>query len=73
MHLLTIQYLAKWENQISKSSRLILSNLGSFEDNTNFGSRKIVPDAHLQESNISGYIETSLKHKWTFENGAGYR
>jgi iron complex outermembrane recepter protein len=71
MHLLTVQYLLKWEQRVSAKSRLILSNLGSFEDNTNFGARKIVPDANMQESNISAYLETELNEKVILENGAG--
>jgi iron complex outermembrane receptor protein len=71
MHLLTIQYLAKWEKQLSSRNKIILSNLGSFEDNTNFGARKIVPDANMQESNISAYLETTLRHGFILENGIG--
>lgn len=71
MHLLTFQYLLKWENQISSKTKIIFSNLGSFESNKNYGSRKIVPDAKMQESNISVYFETRLNDHWIFENGAG--
>ncbi|MEP6795083.1 MAG: TonB-dependent receptor, partial [Saprospiraceae bacterium] len=71
MWLLTFQYLLKWEKQISATHRLIISNLGSFEDNTNYGAKKIVPDANLQESNISAYLETTVKQKLIFENGIG--
>jgi len=68
---LTIQYLLKWEKSLNQYNKLILSNLGSFENNTNFGSRKIVPDANMQESNISAYLESSYKGKLVFENGMG--
>ena len=71
MHLLTLQYLLKWEKQLSENNRLIISNLGSFEDNTNFGARKIVPDARMQESNISVFIESTFNRKFVLENGAG--
>ena len=71
MHLLTFQYLLKLEKQVSTRSRLIISHLGSFEDNTNFGARKIVPDAYLQEANISAFIETTLNPGLILENGAG--
>jgi iron complex outermembrane receptor protein len=71
MHLFTFQYLLKWEKQLSEKNRLIVSNLGSFEDNTNFGARKIIPDANMQESNVSGYLETTVKNKLIFENGVG--
>ena len=71
MHLLTFQYLVKWEQQLGKRNRLVLSQLSSIENNTNYGSRKIVPDAWLQESNISGYIETTVNDHLILENGAG--
>ena len=71
MHLLTFQYLLKWEKQISENNKLILSNLGSIENNKNYGARKIVPNAYMQESNISAYLETTINHHFIFENGVG--
>jgi iron complex outermembrane receptor protein len=71
MHLLTAQYLAKWEKQLNEKNRLILSNLGSFEINTNYGSRKIVPDALMQESNLSAYLESSFNKYFIVETGVG--
>lgn len=71
MHLLTFQYLVKWEKSINQKHKLIVSNLGSFEDNTNFGARKIVPDANMQESNLAIYYETNLHEKLILENGIG--
>lgn len=71
MWLLTAQYLLKWEKHLSDHNRLILSNLGSFEDNTNYGARKIVPDANMQESNLSAHLETTLNAKLILENGIG--
>lgn len=71
MHLLTFQYLTKWEKQLNERNRLIVSHLGSLENNTNYGSRKIVPDAWMQESNISLYLRTDFKNKLTLENGLG--
>ncbi len=71
MHLLTFQHLLKWEKQISTKNRLIVSQLSSLEDNTNYGARKIVPDARMQESNVSAYLETTLNQRFIFENGVG--
>ncbi|MEO5582834.1 MAG: TonB-dependent receptor [Saprospiraceae bacterium] len=71
MHLLTFQYLVKWEKQFSSINRMIISNLGSLENNTNYGARKIVPDARMQESNISMYFESTLQQKIILENGIG--
>ena len=69
MHLFTFQYLAKWEKEIAKGKRLIISNLGSFEDNTNYGARKIVPDANMQESNLSIYYEMQTHPHFIMEYG----
>lgn len=71
MHLLTAQYLLKWEKQLSETNKLVLSNLGSFEDNTNYGARKLVPDAWVQESNISAFLETEISSAFNLENGMG--
>lgn len=71
MHLLTFQYLAKYERFINQNNRLIVSNLASIEKNTNFGSRKIVPDALMFETNISAYIETKIRQSFILENGLG--
>lgn len=71
MHLFTAQYLMKWEKKLNNKHKIILSNLGSFEDNVNFGARKIVPDANMQESNFSLYYETKFNQKLIIENGIG--
>lgn len=71
MQLLTFQYLAKWIKKLSERNGLIISNLGSYEDNSNYGSRKIIPDARMQESNISAYLSTDLGNRFILENGIG--
>jgi iron complex outermembrane recepter protein len=70
MHLLTLQYLMKWEHQLNEHNKIIVSDLGSFENNTNYGARKIVPDANMQENTASVYYE-SEHEKIVFENGIG--
>ena len=72
MQLLTFQNLAKLEYQINKKNKLIFSNLNSFENNKNFGARKIVPNANMQESNISANYESILNDKLLLENGIGF-
>ncbi len=72
MHLLTIQNLLKLEYTVNDRQRFIFSNLNSFENNTNYGARKIVPNANMQESNISVNYEYILNSKWIFENGIGF-
>lgn len=71
MHLLTGQYLLKWERRLNENHKIVISNLGSIEDNTNFGARKIVPDARMQESNLSAYDEIRWKGRFILENGVG--
>ena len=71
MHLITGQCLVKWEKQLSDNHTLMLSGLGVFEDNTNYGARKIVPDAYLQESNLSAYWIMHLRSRIVWENGIG--
>lgn len=70
MHLFTIQQLVKWQKQWNKWS-LTLSNLASYENNTNFGARKIVPDAHMEESNVSAMGHYKLNEVLAFSLGAG--
>ena len=71
MHLITGQYLVKWEKSLNETHHFILSSIGSYENNTNYGARKIVPDANMQEANISAYISSEPNKNWTIENGLG--
>lgn len=71
MHLLTAQYQLKYDQFFKKGHHLILSNSVCFEDNTNFGARKIVPDAHMSEYLFSAFYEFKPGKKMTFENGLG--
>lgn len=72
MHLMTFQYLLKWEKKISKINRIIISNLSSYEDNKNYGARKIIPNARMQESNVAIYLESDFREKLVLENGIGF-
>lgn len=71
IHLLTLQYLLKWQHNLSKKHQLIVSHLSAFENNTNYGARKIVPDANIFESNASAFIESQLSKRLSLENGVG--
>ncbi|MCB0669705.1 MAG: TonB-dependent receptor plug domain-containing protein, partial [Saprospiraceae bacterium] len=71
IHLLTFQYLLKWERNLSTKTRLIISHLHSFKINTNYGARKIIPDANLHEANASVYLETTVQPGIILENGFG--
>lgn len=69
MHLFTAQTLTRYETSLSESSRLTLSNLLSYQNNINFGARKIVPNANLFEYNASAYLKTRLTGFLFWENG----
>ncbi|MCB9240915.1 MAG: TonB-dependent receptor [Flavobacteriales bacterium] len=71
MHLLTFQHLIKWEKKLSNRHKLIVSHLHCLEHNVNYGSRKIVPNALMQESNQSVYLESTPKQGVVLENGIG--
>lgn len=71
MQLSTGQYLIKWEKEITEDHRIILSHLSSVENNTNYGARKIIPDAWMQESNLSVYDELHIHKTLVLENGLG--
>jgi iron complex outermembrane receptor protein len=49
---------------------MILSHSSSFENNTNFGSRVIIPDALMFETSVSAFYKFYL-HKVTLETGIG--
>lgn len=70
MHLLTGQYALKWNKQLSDTWSLVIANSSSLEINTNYGRRKIVPDARTAESAVSIYLKQQLD-KWVLEYGAG--
>lgn len=72
MHLFTAQSLARYQVQLSENHNLTLSNLLSYEHNINFGARKIVPNAHLFESNLSAYSKYRITDQLTWENGINF-
>ena len=60
MFLNNFTYNAKWYKDIGSHTELILGNESQYQLTTNYGSRVIIPDAHLFETALSGY----LKKKW---------
>ncbi|MCB9236078.1 MAG: TonB-dependent receptor [Bacteroidia bacterium] len=70
MHLMTGQYALKWRKNLGKATEMVLANLGSVENNSNFGGRKIVPDAWMGESTLSAYFRHTVG-KSVVEYGAG--
>ena len=60
-----------WTRQLSEATQLILSNNSQFENNTNYGSRIIIPDANVAETGFAAFIK-SKKKKLVFETGVGF-
>lgn len=59
MHLISVLQNLKWERQITKNTQFVANQQFTFENNTNYGGRIIIPDATFFEGNLSGY----LRHK----------
>ena len=71
MLLSTFLWRVLWNKQLSATTDLILSNNSQFENNTNYGSRIIIPDANMLETGFAAFIK-SRKNKLVFETGAGF-
>jgi iron complex outermembrane receptor protein len=61
MHLVSVPYNLQWIKPLSNWSEFIVSNIGSFENNTNYGSRIIIPNANMFEEGISAFLKQNLK------------
>ncbi|MEP7166277.1 MAG: TonB-dependent receptor [Ferruginibacter sp.] len=70
MHLLSVLENVRWEKELTKKINFVLNHQFTFEDNTNYGGRKIIPDANLMEANLAGYFKFKLD-KIILEAGAG--
>ncbi len=71
MLLSTFLWHITWNKQLNPNTELVLSNNSQFENNTNYGSRIIIPDANMMESGFSAFIK-SKKKKLVFETGLGF-
>lgn len=56
MHLFSVLENLRWEKPLSRRLLLILNQQFTFENNTNYGGRIIIPDANLMEVNLAGYL-----------------
>lgn len=70
MHLLSLLSHIRWEKHLSKYTLFILNNQLTFEKNTNYGARVLIPDANLFEGSVSAFISRQAK-KILLEAGAG--
>ncbi|MDQ6755809.1 MAG: TonB-dependent receptor, partial [Bacteroidota bacterium] len=70
MLLSTFLYNLQWIKPLNATTEFIIGNQTIFENNTNFGSRKIIPDANMLESGASFFIKKTLD-RIIMETGAG--
>lgn len=71
MLLSTFLWRALWNKELNANTELILSNNSQFENNTNYGSRIIIPDANMAETGFAAFIKKKT-NKLVFETGAGF-
>jgi iron complex outermembrane receptor protein len=71
MLLSTFLWHVMWNKQLNSRTELILSNNSQFENNTNYGSRIIIPDANMMESGFSAFVK-NIGRKLVFETGVGF-
>lgn len=70
MLLSTFLYNFQWIKPLNATTELIFGNQSILENNTNYGSRKIIPDANMLESGASVFLKKTF-HKIVLETGAG--
>lgn len=70
MQLITGEYTLRWIKSLSPQTDLILANITSVENNTNYGKRKIIPNAWMVESGVSAFLKYHIQ-KSVIEIGAG--
>lgn len=70
MHLFSGLQSLRWEKELTKKIIFVANQQFTFENNTNYGGRIIIPDASMIEGNGSGYFKFLL-NKFIIEAGAG--
>jgi iron complex outermembrane receptor protein len=60
-----------WTKLLNTNTEFILSNNSQFENNTNLGSRIIIPDANMMETGFAGFVRRK-KNGLVLEAGAGF-
>jgi iron complex outermembrane receptor protein len=70
MLLSTFLYNFQWIKPIDSTTEFIAVSQSVFENNTNFGSRIIIPDANMVESGASFFLKKTFS-KTILETGAG--
>ncbi len=70
MLLATLLYNLQWNKVLHPKVEMIIGHGSTFENNTNFGARKIIPDAFMYEASASAFFKFHL-NKVILELGAG--
>lgn len=70
MHLNSLLYNLQWIKVFETKTELIISNQSIVQNNTNYGKRKIVPDANMSESGVSVFLNQKFG-KLILEGGIG--
>jgi iron complex outermembrane receptor protein len=70
MLLTSVLYHLEWIKPVTEHLEVIVSQNSSYENNTNFGARKIIPDAHMLEACLSGFLKYYTP-KVIIETGVG--
>ena len=70
MHLFSALENLLWEKKLSRKVTFAANQQLTFENNTNYGGRILIPDATFIENNLSGYFKFQLG-KVILETGAG--
>lgn len=71
MHLLSLLENARWEKTLTNNLQFIINQQLTYENNTNYGKRILIPDARMTESNLSAFLHHKL-NRLVIEAGAGY-
>lgn len=71
MHLNSAIYNLQSIKVFETKTELIISNQGILQNNTNFGKRKIVPDANISETGISVFLNQKAGKYFILEGGIG--
>lgn len=70
MHLFSLLENARWEKNLPQNWLFTLNHQFTFENNTNYGGRVIIPDANLAEATLSAFVRHYSAH-WIAEAGLG--
>lgn len=71
MQLITGEYTLRWIKSVSSKMDLILANITSVENNTNYGKRRIIPDAWMFETGVSAFLKYHIRNS-VLELGGGF-